>query len=122
MAAKDEVGRRGEELAAELLTAEGYTVLARNWRGREGELDLVALDGRTLVGVEVKTRSTTRFGHPAEAVTPVKIARLRRLLGQWLGESGRQVRPRPAGVRLDVVAVTLPRAGTVRVDLLRGVS
>lgn len=122
MAAKDEVGRRGEMLAAELLTQEGYTLLARNWRGREGELDAVALDGATLVAVEVKTRSSTTFGHPAEAVTPAKIARLRRLMGQWLGEFGRDVRPRFTALRIDVVAVTLPRTGAAHVDLLRGVS
>jgi putative endonuclease len=119
VAAKDDVGRRGEQLAAELLTQEGYALLARNWRGREGELDLVALDGATLVAVEVKTRTSARFGHPAEAVTPRKLARLRRLTGQWLTEHGREVTFRD--VRIDVVAVVLPRVGTVQVDLLRGV-
>ncbi len=122
MAAKDDVGRRGERLAAQLLHDEGYTVLARNWRGRGGELDLVALDGRTLVAVEVKTRSTELFGHPAEAVTPRKVARLRRLTGQWLAENGHEVRHRFREVRIDVVAVTLPRAGVATADLLRGVS
>ncbi|WP_425954513.1 YraN family protein [Xylanimonas sp. McL0601] len=122
MAAKDDVGRRGEQLAAELLTQEGYALLARNWRGQDGELDLVALDGATLVAVEVKTRSGTLFGHPAEAVTPRKIARLRRLTGQWLTEHGRDVRPGFREVRIDVVAVTLSATGPWRVELLRGVS
>ncbi|QAY70549.1 YraN family protein [Xylanimonas protaetiae] len=122
MAAKDDVGRRGEQLAAQLLMDEGYTLLARNWRGREGELDLVALDGTTLVAVEVKTRSSTRFGHPAEAVTPGKLARLRRLTGQWLAEHGRELRPRFRDVRIDVVAVIAPRDGRATVELLRGVS
>lgn len=122
MAAKDDVGRRGEQLAAQLLTDEGYTLLTRNWRGLDGELDLVALDGTTLVAVEVKTRSGTLFGHPAEAVTPRKLARLRRLTGQWLTEHGRELRPRFRDVRIDVVAVTLPRDGVATLELLRGVS
>ncbi|ACZ30206.1 protein of unknown function UPF0102 [Xylanimonas cellulosilytica DSM 15894] len=122
MAAKDDVGRRGEQLAAELLTDEGYTLLARNWRGQEGELDLVALDGTTLVAIEAKTRSGTRYGHPAEAVTPRKLARLRRLTGQWLTEHGRELRHRFRDVRIDVVAVTLPRDAAATVELLRGVS
>ncbi|MCL1872315.1 MAG: YraN family protein [Promicromonosporaceae bacterium] len=122
MAAKDDVGRRGEQLAAELLTQEGYRVLARNWRGHDGELDLVALDGSTLVAVEVKTRSSARYGHPAEAVTPRKVARLRRLTGQWLSEHGHTVRPGFRDVRIDVVAVLLPPDGPVRAEVLRGVS
>ncbi|GAB2459564.1 YraN family protein [Xylanimonas ulmi] len=122
MAAKDDVGRRGERIAAEMLAREGYTVLARNWRGQGGELDLVALDGTTLVAVEVKTRTSTRFGHPAEAVTPRKLARLRRLTGQWLTAHGHEVRPRPHEVRIDVVAVTLPRQDAACVEVLRGVS
>ena len=121
MAAKDDGGRRGEQLAAELLTQEGYVLLARNWRGLDGELDLVALDGTTLVAIEVKTRSGTLFGHPAEAVTPRKIARLRRLTGQWLTEHGRDLRHRFREVRIDVVAVTLPPGCPGRVELLRGV-
>ncbi len=122
MAAKDDVGRRGEELAAEVLTGEGYRLLARNWRGRSGELDVVALDGSTLVAVEIKTRSSTRFGSPAEGVTPAKLARLRRLLGEWLSVFGKDVSPRFRELRVDVVAVTLPPRGAAHVDLLRGVS
>ena len=63
MAAKDEVGRRGEQLAAEFLEGQGLTIVSRNWRCREGELDIVAHDRRnTLVICEVKTRSGERFG------------------------------------------------------------
>ena len=122
MAAKDDVGRRGEQLAVQLLEDEGYTLLTRNWRGQGGELDVVALDRTTLVAVEVKTRSSTLYGHPAEAVTPRKIARLRRLTGQWLAENGRALRPRFRDVRIDVVAVTLARRGAATAELLRGVS
>lgn len=117
MAAKDEVGRYGERLVARRLTEAGWRVLDRNWRGERGELDLVALDGRTLVVVEVKTRSGGGFGHPAEAVTPLKLARLRRLAGQWLAEHD----VRADGVRVDVVAVRTDRGGDARVEHLRGV-
>ena len=69
MAAKDVLGKRGEELAAAFLESEGYTILDRNWRCPQGEIDLVALDGVDTVFVEVKTRSSVAFGHPLEAIT-----------------------------------------------------
>jgi putative endonuclease len=114
---KDEVGRAGEDLAAELVAGLGYQVLDRNWRTavgqrrsgerrNQGELDLVALDGHTLVGIEVKTRSTTAYGHPAEAFTPQKVARMKRLLGQWLAEH-RNNRPHFTEIRLDAIAILL---------------
>lgn len=118
MRAKDAVGRYGEKLAAARLADAGWQVLDRNWRGTGGELDLVALDGDVLVTVEVKTRRGTGFGHPAEAVTAAKLARLRRLTGEWL--TTHEVRAR--SVRIDVVAIILPRSGAARVEHLRGVS
>lgn len=117
MAAKDELGRFGEDLVAEHLQAQGWTVLDRNWRGTRGELDLVALEDRTLVVVEVKTRSGAGYGHPAEAVTAAKLARLRRLAGQWLAEH----EVRPDAVRLDVVAVRSDLGPDRRIEHLRGV-
>ncbi len=122
MAAKDDVGRRGERVAAEHLTRQGYTVLARNWRGQGGELDLVALEAGTLVAVEVKTRSSIRFGHPAEAVTRRKLDRLRRLMGQWVAEQRREHGGGFRELRIDVVAVTLPPGRPAVVEVLRGVS
>lgn len=118
MRAKDAVGRYGEKVAAAHLVEAGWVMLDRNWRGTRGELDLVARDGDVLVVVEVKTRRGTSYGHPAEAVTPDKLARLRRLTGEWIATH--QVRP--ASVRIDVVAVTLPTAGAAQVEHLVGVS
>lgn len=118
MNAKDAVGRHGERIAARHLTDAGWTILDRNWRGESGELDIVASEGRTLVVVEVKTRSGLGFGHPAEGVTAPKLARLRRLAGQWLASHEGSW----AAVRIDVVAVLLPPAGAARVEHLRGVS
>jgi len=101
MAGKDVVGRRGEELAAEFLGTAGYEILARNWRCAEGEIDLVAREGETTVVVEVKTRSGLAFGHPLEAITPVKLARLRRLAGAWCEAAETPVR----SLRIDVIGV-----------------
>ena len=97
-----ELGAWGEALAAQHLEAGGCQVLAKNWRCREGELDLVALDGTDLVFVEVKTRSGVGFGEPSEAVGHVKARRLRVLALRWLAEH------RPPGshdLRFDVVSI-----------------
>lgn len=102
---KQRLGARGEQLAADWYVAHGYQVVARNWRCREGELDLVLLapDG-DLVFCEVKTRSSDRFGVPAEAVTPAKQRRLRLLAARYLAAAGR-VSPAGRGIRFDVAAV-----------------
>lgn len=117
MAAKDEVGRHGERVVARRLEDEGWEVLARNWRCELGELDIVAVDGDELVAVEVKTRRSAAYGSPQEAVTRDKLIRLRRLIAAWLAAQPRRF----AGVRIDVCAVTLPRAGAAVIDHLRGV-
>jgi len=102
MAAKDVLGRRGEDLAAHHLQQQGLVILSRNWRCRAGELDLVATDGSRLVVVcEVKTRSASRFGSPAEAVDRAKALRIRRVTQAWL--AAHQVRW--VQLRFDVVAV-----------------
>jgi len=117
MRTKDVVGRFGEHVAARHLEDLGWQILARNWRGAAGEVDIVATDAGTLVVVEVKTRTGTGFGHPAEAVTLTKLTRLRRLAGQWLTEHDARV----SGVRIDVVAVLVPPAVEIEVEHLRGV-
>ena len=111
------VGRRGEDIAARFLVDAGYVVVERNWRGTRGELDIIARDGDEIVVVEVKTRTGLGFGHPAEAITPDKLARLKRLAGQWLGERS----PRAASVRIDVLAVVLMPSGA-RVEHMMGIS
>ncbi len=95
------LGALGESLAAEWYEANGYQVMVRNWRCREGELDLVVRKQRTIVFCEVKTRTTAAFGLPQEAVTRDKRQRIRQLAAKWLEES--PVRPRQ--IRFDVAAV-----------------
>ncbi len=103
MRPSEQLGRYGEDLAAGHLAAAGMRVLARNWRCPRGELDVVALDvDGTVVFVEVKTRSSVRFGEPAEAVTPVKARRIRGLALSWLAD---HPQPGRRGVRFDVVTI-----------------
>ena len=86
----------------------GYEVVARNWRSRQGELDVVAMKGRVLVFCEVKTRSSATFGEPFEAVTRAKQTRIRKLAARWLRERGPALGVRPARIRFDVVSILGP--------------
>src|SRR5690606_16794358 len=83
MKAHISLGRRGAEAAVDYLAGLGWTVVERNWRGDDGEIDIVAHDGRGHVVCEVKTRGSSRFGDPLEAITPDKAARLHRLARRW---------------------------------------
>ena len=114
MAHRQRLGARGEQLAADWYRTRGYRVVARNWRCAEGELDLVLLGGGDLVFCEVKTRSSDRFGLPAEAVTAAKQRRLRVLAARFLDEVGEGLRDRGRrpGIRFDVASV---RGRTVEV-------
>lgn len=102
---RQRMGARGEQLAAEWYESRGYRVLARNWRCREGELDLVLARDGELVFCEVKTRSSTRFGVPAEAVTPAKQRRLRVLAARYLAVRDGGAGTGRGGIRFDVASV-----------------
>jgi putative endonuclease len=97
------LGADGEARAGEWYAARGYTVVARNWRCPEGEIDLVVARPGELVFCEVKTRSSSRYGVPAEAVTPAKQRRLRLLATRFLAAAGPG--GRGAALRFDVAAV-----------------
>jgi putative endonuclease len=103
MRVKDAIGRFGEQLAATYLCEAGLTIVERNWRCSDGELDIVAREGEVLVFVEVKTRSSVAFGDPAEAVDRAKANQLRKLALRWLAEH-RDV-AYWSQLRFDVVAV-----------------
>jgi len=116
-ARRQALGRYGETLAARHLVEQGMVVLDHNWRCPAGEIDLVLRDGQVLVICEVKTRSSGACGEPLEAVTQVKLDRLRRLAAHWL-----EAHPvRPAEVRIDVVAVMRPTRGASVVEHVRGI-
>jgi len=114
---KDLLGQQGEQLAAKFLTEAGLSVLGRNWRCTQGEIDIVALDGRTLVVCEVKTRSGVRFGTPLEAITRQKACRLRRLAVAWVRAHGLVFDQ----VRIDVVGVVRTASGEFSLEHVRGV-
>lgn len=101
------LGARGERRAARWYRRRGYRVVDRNWRGARGEIDLVLRRGSLVVFCEVKTRSSRRYGLPAEAVSAAKQQRLRRVAVEWL--AAHRARRR---VRFDVAAV---EGGRVRV-------
>ncbi len=115
---RTELGALGEQVAADHLTALGMRVLQRNWRCRYGELDLIAEDvDRTVVFIEVKTRTGEAFGGIAEAVSPQKVRRLRRLAGLWLIQQSRSW----TSVRIDVIGVRVGLQKTPEVNHLQGV-
>jgi putative endonuclease len=99
--ARQRTGARGEELAAAWYQQHGYEIVARNWRTRAGELDIVAARCGTLVICEVKTRASDRFGSAAEAVTLDKQQRVRAMARVFLAEHDL----RPKRIRFDVAAV-----------------
>jgi len=117
MADKDLLGKYGEDIAVSHLEEVGMVVLARNWRCAEGELDIVARDGSTLVFCEVKTRSGTAYGSPLEAVVPAKARRIRRLAVAWLNQADRGW----PDLRFDVISVLRPRGCEPTVEHVRGV-
>lgn len=104
------LGERGEQAAAEYLMERGYRILDRNWRCARGELDLVVLgEADVVIAVEVKTRSSQRYGTGFDAVNAGKYRRLQQLLLLWGAEHHQFVRE----VRIDVVEVWPTAAGLV---------
>jgi len=101
---RDELGRRGEDAAAAYLKGLGYRIVGRRERVLRGDIDIVALDGRTVVFVEVRSRTDTAHGHPAETVGRMKQRRISMLATAYI----RRHRLEDCSVRIDVVAVTFP--------------
>ena len=118
MADPQGLGRRGEDAAAAHLVQRGMTVVARNWRCRHGELDIVAREGATLVFCEVKTRRGLGYGSPLDAITVAKQTRLRTLVGHYLAEVGGHRGP----IRIDAVGILWPSGGEALIDHRRGVA
>jgi putative endonuclease len=95
------LGRLGEETARKYLEEKGFVFEEANFRTKNGEIDLIMLDGKQLVFIEVKTRKSALFGHGVEAVNRVKQTKIRSVAMQYL-----QKRKSPAGIRFDVVVLT----------------
>lgn len=113
-----EVGDRGEALACAHLEGLGWEVVGRNWRCPQGELDVVASEEGLLVFCEVKTRRSTRFGTPLEAVDGQKARRLRRLAWAWLDEHGRS----GESFRIDVLGVLCVAGAAPQIQHAQGVA
>ncbi len=107
---RQDIGRRGEQLAAEHLERRGFEIVERNYRTRWGELDIVAFDGHTLAFCEVKTRRATGpDASPFDGLRPRKRAQVRKMAGSWLIE--RRQRPFADELRFDAIGVTLDDGG-----------
>jgi putative endonuclease len=106
------LGRRGEDAAARYLRRKGYIIVARGYRGRSGELDLIAVTGRTVVFIEVKTRTDQSAGHPADAVDERKQQRIIRTALTYLKRHDLL----ECSARFDIIAVTWPRAGQPHIE------
>ncbi len=109
---RQELGRAGEELAAERLSRDGFRILERRWRRAGAEIDIVCERGEQVVFVEVKTRRGEGFGTPAEAVTATKRRRMARAALIYLVRRGWLDRP----CRFDVVEVRIGPGPACRVD------
>jgi putative endonuclease len=112
------LGDFGERLAARHLSERGLQILARNYRCEDGELDIIAAAGEVLVGCEVKTRRSLRYGSPLEAVDRLKVDRVHRLTRRWAEENSYPY----ARIRVDVVTVIKPRRGPAELRHLIEVS
>jgi putative endonuclease len=110
------LGKSGEDLACRELRRRGYAILAKRFRTRFGEIDIIAKDGETLVFVEVKARSSSGFGAPVEAVTARKQHTISLMASEYLLSRGSAATP----CRFDVVAVMLEQGRAPRVEVFPG--
>ena len=110
------LGKWGEETAASFLMDKGYKLIEKNWRTRQGEIDLVMQDGASLVFVEVKTRSTKNFGYPEESLTQEKLEHLTSACEQFLQTYGRD-----PDYRIDCVAIIGRPDGPVEIEHILGI-
>ena len=110
-----ELGKLGEFLACDALSRAGYAVLARRYRTRMGEIDIICRDGSAVVFVEVKARRSLRFGWPAEAVTPRKQRRIVVMAQIFLARHRLEGRP----CRFDMVSVFVPAGRPPAIRIIR---
>ena len=107
MASHNELGKRGEEIAADYLTSKGHTILARNYRYEKSEVDIISSLGGTIIFTEVKTRSSDAFGYPEESVSERKQEKLKLAMEQYMSENKLTSEP-----RFDIVSIITNRGKT----------
>ncbi|OGO18788.1 MAG: hypothetical protein A2Z15_04160 [Chloroflexi bacterium RBG_16_50_11] len=110
-----ETGAFGEKIACEFLGKNGYSILEKNYRCPDGEIDIIAQQKDTLVFIEVRTKKSWRFGSPEESITPVKKERLRNLAERY----GQEHENLPETWRIDVVAIQMGSSGKIdRIEII----
>lgn len=112
---KTDLGKRGEDIAAEYLQRYGYKIIDRNFRIRGGEIDIVAIEKNTLVIVEVKTRTSHKFGLPEESITPYKLKFLERA-AKFYRNSTKNL---PLAERVDVITVDFTGTDAPKINLIK---
>ena len=110
-------GALGEHYVAKYIERSGGVILDRNWRIKEGEVDIVAKEDRLLLFIEVKTRRSVAFGNPLEAITSSNALRLQRLALAWMSIHGVW----GSEYRIDCVGVLLGKGESVEIDYRKGV-
>ena len=106
------IGNKAENLACDYLLNKGWEILDRNYYSGHSEVDIIAKDGESIVFLEVKMRSSTKFGHPIEQVTEAKVAHIFKAAEAWIVEKGMQDSP----LRFDVIAILQKEHHSPRID------
>lgn len=113
------IGLLGENIASDFLRKKGYTILEKNFKKRYGEIDIVAVQENTLIFIEVKTRTSSQFGSPLEAITPWKLQAVIRS-AQYYKLTHKNL---PDLMRIDAVSIMLSSDGSVEhIELAKNIS
>lgn len=112
---RKKLGDSGEKIAVKYLRKNGYRIVEQNYRNRLGEIDIIAVERKTIVFVEVKTRRSIRFGNPKWAVTPKKQQKISMVALQYLKEQKKFGQP----ARFDVVSIMHPPGGEKTIELVQ---
>ncbi len=114
---RGQLGRRGEDIAAAFLLGKGFSILARNWRCRQGEIDLIVQRDLEIRFVEVKTRTSKLYGYPESSITPKKLAHLQASMEVWLKTNS----PTSKRYQADVLAIFAPLGLIPEIRWIEGV-
>ena len=114
MSTKQEVGKLGEDLATKYLKCTGYRILERNFRGKQGEIDIIATQGKEIIFIEVKTRSSIEFGRPIEAITKNKQKHMYQTAKYYIHKTKQETKC----IRFDVIEVYIIN-GKIKVNHIK---